>query len=98
MRAAGILAAVLACLALAGCGAVGVAPPKIVIQIEKVPTPAACDAHLGPAPAYPDTDAAIKAAPNVAERARLYAAGRKMRLSRQAETEAALAKCAAVPK
>lgn len=84
------------CLALAACATDG--RTQIETRVVEVPTPVPCKINLGSEPAYPDTDAAIHAAPNVAERARLYAAGRKMRIARQAEEDAALAKCSAVPK
>lgn len=69
--------------------------PRIVVQEVKVPTPVPCPAleELGPEPAYPDTDEAIVAAPNIYERSKLFAVGRLMRAQRLALYVAAKASC-----
>lgn len=51
-------------------------------------------AELGPEPAYPDTDQALQAAPNVYEQVKLLMAGRAMRAARVAAKTTALAECA----
>lgn len=87
---------ILAALALAACATDGTKPePQIVTKEVMVPTPVPCPAleDLGTEPAYPDTDAAIKAAPNLYERAKLYAVGRLLRIKRLAEYGAAKMAC-----
>lgn len=92
-RIAGLAAMLLA----TGCGHMQVEPPAVPVQTitvkEQVPVPCKALVDLGPEPDYPDTDAAIKAAPNVAERARLYATGRAMRVERLAKYAAAKISC-----
>lgn len=81
----------------AGCAHTPTEPPEPVVQLVevKVPQPVPCPAlaQLGQEPAYPDTDEAIKAAPNVAERAKLYVKGRTLRVQRLAEYTAAALAC-----
>lgn len=69
--------------------------PEIVIKEVLVATPVPCRAleALGAEPVYPDTDAAIATAPNVATRAKLYVQGRTMRIQRLAEYLVARASC-----
>ena len=55
--------------------------------------PVACTPAIGAAPAYPDTDAALKAAPDVFQRVRLLVAGRLERIAREAQLTAALGAC-----
>lgn len=87
--AAGCVAA----LAIAGCASVreGQSPIKEVAIV----APVSCQPALGPSPAYPDTDDALRAAPSLFSRVQLLVAGRLLRLARQRELEAALAACAA---
>lgn len=90
-----LAAAVAASLALSACATTGSDPEPIIQTVEvKVPVPVQCTPNLGPDPEYPDTAEAIRAAPNVAARAQLYAAGRLMREQREREYKAALAECA----
>lgn len=63
---------------------------EVVVQ-QPIPCPAL--AQLGPEPLYPDTDDAIRAAVNMAERAYLYVVGREMRSQRLSEYQAAAAAC-----
>lgn len=81
----------------AGCATAPVEPsePQIRNVIVNVPTPVPCPAlaQLGDDPAYPDTDAAIRAAESMAELALLYATGRKMRIQRLKEYSATAAAC-----
>lgn len=82
-----------ACLVLAACSAT--APePRIETKIVEVAVPVPCKPNLGPDPVYPDTDEALRSAPNLFERVKLLAAGRLMRIARDAEKSAALDKCA----
>jgi hypothetical protein len=69
--------------------------PITVVQEVKVPVPVPCPtlAELGPEPSYPDTDTAIKAAPNIFARTVLLAQGRLMRIKRLAEYEVAKQAC-----
>ncbi len=81
--------ALLAALLLAGC-ATAPEGPKVVY----VPTAVACvPVEFPPELDYPDTDAALREAPNVFERVRLLLAGRLMRKQRLREYEAAVSAC-----
>lgn len=93
-------AALLAGLALAACSTAPPAAPEPIIRTVQVlvPVPVRCAPAIGPAPEYPDTAEAILNAPDVAERARLYGAGRPLRVQTERELRAALAECMAGPK
>lgn len=68
--------------------------PQVRVVEKAVPTPVPCiNENLGPAPAYPDTDAALKAAPSPAQRYGLIAAGRELRIYRLDELEAVVGAC-----
>lgn len=81
----------------AGCKTTPPEPsePSVRVVEVKVPQPVPCPAlvALGPEPVYPDTDEAIRAASNIAERAKLVATGRLMRIQRLAEYAAAKTGC-----
>ena len=62
------------------------APPAA----EPVPS---CRAKIKPAAPYPDRDVALKNAASIYEQVQLLLAGRKLRMAREAELEAALASC-----
>jgi hypothetical protein len=84
--------------ALTACGGKNVLPPPepIIKTVEvkvAVPVPCPALAKLGPEPAYPDTDAALNAAPDIWVATKLITAGRLMRLKRLAEYGAARASC-----
>lgn len=83
-------------LLLAGC-AHPIERPDPIIQVRevKVPVVQPCPAleALGAAPAYPDTDAALAAAPNLFERVKLLLAGRVLRAQREASVAATVAAC-----
>lgn len=76
---------------------VNVLPPPIV-EVEP-PTDARGQARscvprtLGPAPRYPDTDSALRAAAGAADRYQLMAAGRILRQKRLEELERVVAGC-----
>lgn len=84
-----------AALWLAGCGTPPA--PRIEVREVKIPVAVACAADPGPDPTYPDTDEALRNAPDVATGVRLLAAGRLLRDARIGELKAALAGCAAPP-
>ncbi|HWA60477.1 MAG TPA: hypothetical protein VG939_03845 [Caulobacteraceae bacterium] len=81
------------CSLLAACAT---APPAHVeLRTVQVPTPVPCRPAVGPEPAYPDSDEALRQAPDLFARVKLIAAGRLMRIAREAELKAALAACEA---
>lgn len=84
-----------AALALAAAGCQTPQVEKPVAPVEKaVPTPTACVSNQTPPPSgYPDTDAALKAAKNFAERYGLLARGRILRDQRLAEVEPLIQAC-----
>ncbi len=86
---------ILAATALIGLTACATTPPapQIVTKTVQVAVPVACKPAIGPAPAYPDTDAALKAAPDVYQRVQLLVAGRLLRIAREAELTAGLSAC-----
>ena len=89
---AGLVAAGL--LTAGACATRPVAPAPSTIA---VPVAAPCAAEPPPAPDYPDTDAALKAAPDLFARVRLLVAGRLMRIAHERELQAALTGCVAKP-
>lgn len=89
---------ILAALLLAGC-AVRPSVPRIETVTVYKPVAAPCvPANLGPSPQYIDSDDLLKAAKDAAERfARLWD-GRKQRIAREQELEAALSACPKITK
>jgi hypothetical protein len=83
---------------LAACASTGHAPPEPIIRtVEvKVPVVQPCPAlqQLGPAPVYPDSDAAIAAAGDIFEQVKLILAGRALRIAREIATLNAMEACA----
>lgn len=62
----------------------------------RVPAPVKCvPDDLGPPPAYPDTEQALRAAGGAADRYQLLAAGRILRDERLAKLEEVVKKCRA---
>ena len=86
------ICAPVALLALSACATTPPAP-QIVTKTVQVAVPVACRPAIGAAPAYPDTDPALKAAPDVYQRVKLLVAGRLERIAREAELTAALSAC-----
>lgn len=91
---------VAAALGLAACEHTQ-APSEPIIRTVEVRVPyddPACAreavAELGDNPAYPDTDAALREAPNLFERVKLLLAGRELRAAREAALSAAIEECA----
>lgn len=80
-----------ACLTLAACATPS--EPRIVVKEVKIAVPVACSADPGPDPNYPDTDAALRSAPNLYERTKLLLAGRLLRMGREVELKAANSGC-----
>ena len=74
---------------------VAVAPPVVAPPPPVRPPPGrlCVPRTLGPAPRYPDTDAALRAAPGAADRYQLLAAGRLQRQRRLEELERIIAGC-----
>jgi hypothetical protein len=70
-------------------------PPPKVVRVY-VPKPVKCvPEDLGPAPAYPDSDAALREAGGAADRYQLLAAGRILREQRLARLEEVIRRCRA---
>ena len=84
-----------ACLGLMAVTAWATTPPtaRILTKTVQVAVPVACKPAIGVAPAYPDTDAALKTATDVYQRVKLLVAGRLERIARDAELNAALGAC-----
>lgn len=85
--------AAFASLILAACGGKQVEPEIRIVEVA-VAVPVKCVPENMPAkPAYPDSDEALKAAPDAAARYGLIAAGRVLRIQREAEVEPVLNGC-----
>lgn len=88
---------ILPMLLLAACAGRVHTPPEPMIVTKEVnvavPVPCPALAKLGAEPAYPDTDAAINAAPDIFTVSKLYAKGRLLRAQRLAEYAAARVAC-----
>lgn len=84
------LAVALALLTLAGCTTAPPSEPRIVTVAVSSPC---VPADFGPAPSYPDTDEALRQAPDAAERYRLMGQGRAARIGRLGELETVVAGC-----
>lgn len=84
-----------AALLLSGCGATRTIEKPVITVVEKpVPVQSPCvPKTLGAAPDYPDTDDALRAAPDASERYRLLAQGRPLRVARLTELETVVAGC-----
>ncbi len=90
--------AIISLLVLSSCaGRAGLTPPEPVVQIKTVnvatPVPCGAMAKLGSEPDYADTDAAVRAAPDIFEQARILAKGRLQRVKRLGEYAAARVAC-----
>jgi hypothetical protein len=69
------------------------APP--VAAAVAAPAPARCNPRIGPAPAYPDRDEALREAPSIYEQVQMLLAARRMRMERERELAEALRSCTA---
>ena len=80
---------------LSACGGVKSTPEPIIVPQEVVvPVAIGCvPANMSAPPVYPDTDDALKAAIDAAERYQLLYAGRKVRVARLSEIEPVIATC-----
>jgi hypothetical protein len=81
---------ILACIILAGCAHDA---GKIELQTVNVPVPVHCKPNIKPSETFPDTDQALKSAPDIFERVKLLLAGRDLRTARVNELEVALQAC-----
>ncbi len=67
-------------LCLAACASAPTREPKVEVQTVYIPTPVSCvDKGFKDRPALPDTDAALKAAPDLDSFIKLLLAGRTIR-------------------
>ena len=81
-------------LLLAACSTPQPTEPTIVTHDVNMPVTGSCvPDNLGPAPTYADTDAALKSAPDAAERYRLIASGRHDRDVRLSQLEPVIDQC-----
>lgn len=82
---------------LSACATPHAPPPEPVVRTVEVQVPVyrACPAadRLGAEPAYPDTAAALQAAPDLGVRVGLLLAGRVLRIARLSAYRAAVAAC-----
>ena len=91
------LTLIAATVLLAGCGA----KPEPVVRTVTVNVPVAIECvpvTLAEPPSYPDTDDALLAAPDAAERYRLLFFGRLLRNARLSEVESVILSCRGEPK
>lgn len=79
-------------LALAGC-ATTAPEPRIETRIVEVPVATPCAVTVPVEPAYPDTKAALDAAPGIFEKVKLLLAARELREAYKNEVKAALIGC-----
>lgn len=95
MRRLGILLSILLAGILAGCTSQSDAVRTVTV---KVPVTAPCvPDSLPDAPAYPDTDGRLRAAPDAADRYRLLILGREVRIARLGVLEGVVAACREAP-
>lgn len=82
---------------VAACSTAQREAPEPVIQIQRVevPVPVPCNARqaVGPRQTFPDSDANIRSAPNLAERIKLLLIGRERRETRIDNLEDAVDAC-----
>jgi hypothetical protein len=81
---------------LSACAHVPAPLPEPVLTAVEVATPIATGcvpANMAEPPVYPDSDAALKAATDAAERYQILYAGRKVRIARLGELEPVVANC-----
>jgi hypothetical protein len=81
---------------LAACAHKPDARPEPIVTTVEVAVPVAVGCvppNLAAAPTYPDTDQALKSAPDAASRYQLLYAGRKVRTGRLGELEPIVAGC-----
>ncbi len=93
-RRLAVLAA--AAMPLAACAGRQTPPPQPILTPIEVAVPVATGCvppNLAAAPDYPDTDQALRSAPDAASRYQLLYAGRKVRVGRLGELETVVAGC-----
>lgn len=86
------LIALVTALALTACATTRPPEPRIVTQEVRIPVPTPCNASVA-RPDFPDTHAALAAAPDIDRAVRLLGAGRAIRDAYIAALEGALAAC-----
>lgn len=70
-------------------------PTQQPVQVAAAPAAVArCTPRVGPAPAYPDRDEALRDAPSIYEQVQMLLAARRMRMERERELMDALRACA----
>jgi hypothetical protein len=72
---------------------VPIVPPASAPSVAVLAAPR-CAPRIGPPPAYPDRDEALRDAPSIYEQVQLLLAGRRMRMERERELADALRTCA----
>ena len=88
------LVPLIAALALAGCATNEAPEPEVRTVTVRVPVAVSCVPESLPGPPdYPDTDAALRQAPDAAARYGLIVAGRVLRIQRAAEAEPVIDGC-----
>lgn len=83
--------AALAALTLTACSTTS--EPRIVTKEVKVPVAVNCTSNIPPPAQHPDSDAALRGAPSLAERVKLLLAGRATRSAEIVELRASVAGC-----
>lgn len=90
-------ALILLALPLAACATKPIERPQPIVVTKEVVVPgppvACVPKNVGAAPSYPDTDQALRAAPDAAARYQLLGAGRPLREARLREIEPVIASC-----
>lgn len=87
-------AAAILSITLSACAATAPVTPQVVTREVQIPVAVKCHPDIGPEPSYPDTDAALKAAPDLYTKVADLVAGRLLRIAREAQLNAALSGCA----
>lgn len=80
------------CITLCACQTTPL-EPRIVTKTVEVPIQVQCKPTLPAEPSYPDTDAALKAAPDLFSKVQLMVAGRVLRIARLQVLNATLQGC-----
>jgi hypothetical protein len=79
------------CFAAAGCAAIHQSPAST--HLVQVPLAVPCGFDVGPEPTWPDSDEALRLAPDLFHRVKLLVAGRVLRIAHENELSAALQAC-----
>lgn len=90
-RVIGVVTGIAAAFALTACATTS--EPRIVTKEVKVPVAVNCTSNIPPPAQHPDSDAALRGAPSLAERVKLLLAGRATRSAEIVELRASVAGC-----